>query len=170
MLHPGGRWHFRVRGYIFTCILGFFGGMYTVFPILGVLGGIGGAAFGSSSGPLLAFLFFILIGLPLFVLIASEVFARMSYNRFFYEFRTHEVRIERGIIWKRYSNVSYDRIQNVDIRRGIIARMFKFSSLAIQTAGSSAGRVEGYLPAVGVGEAEQLRDFLLKKARSNRRL
>ena len=88
----------------------------------------------------------------------------MSYNRWFYEFNDDCLKLERGIIWKRYSNVPYERIQNVDIHRGIIARMFGFSSLMIQTAGYSAkANAEGYIPAVEISQAEQIRTFVMKK-------
>jgi len=93
----------------------------------------------------------------------------MAYNRWFYEFTGDQLRVERGIIWKRYSNVPYQRVQNVDITRGIVARICGFSSVNIQTAGYSApanahGRSpEGYIPAVATGEAEKIREFLMKK-------
>ena len=92
----------------------------------------------------------------------------MSYNRWFYEFNDNGLRLERGIIWKRYSNVPYERIQNVDVHRGIIARMLGFSAVFIQTAGYSYGGgqglgSEGYLPAVSKEEAEKIRDFVMKK-------
>ena len=74
------------------------------------------------------------------------------------------------MIWKTYSNVPYERVQNVDIRRGIIARIFGFSSVNIQTAGYSgyvrggyAYGSEGYIPALDMGEAERVRDFLMKR-------
>lgn len=90
-----------------------------------------------------------------------------------YEFTSNQLRVERGIIWKRYSNIPYQRIQNVDITRGIIARICGFSSVNIQTAGYSMpanGRgvhSEGYLPAVSVKEAEQVREFLMKEISKN---
>lgn len=94
----------------------------------------------------------------------------MTYNRWFYEIGQDSIRLERGIIWKRYSNVPYERVQNVDITRGIIARMCGFSTLMIQTAGYSAPvrsgygpSVEGYIPAVSVQEAEKIREHVLKK-------
>ena len=104
------------------------------------------------------------------VLIGAEIYARMSYNRWFYEFNDDGLKLERGIIWKRYSNVPYQRIQNVDLHRGIIARMFGFTSILIQTAGYSARPyAEGYIPAVDMGQAEKIREFVMKKIkRANR--
>jgi membrane protein YdbS with pleckstrin-like domain len=89
----------------------------------------------------------------------------MSYNRWFYEFNNDGLRLERGIIWKRYSNVPYERIQNVDVQRGIIARICGFSSVMIQTAGYSSAqpRAEGYIPAIEMNQAEKIREFVMKK-------
>lgn len=88
----------------------------------------------------------------------------MTYNRWLYDFDDTGLRTERGIIWKKYSTVPYKRIQNVDIRRGIIARMFGFSSIFIHTAGYASGiGSEGYIPGVGVEEAEKIRSFLMGK-------
>ncbi len=104
------------------------------------------------------------------VIILGEIYARMAYNRWFYEFTPNQLRLERGIIWKRYSNVAYERIQNVDITRGVIARIIGFSTVNIQTAGYSApsgksftAHAEGYIPAVSIKEAEQIREFVIKK-------
>ena len=103
------------------------------------------------------------------IVLIAEVYARMAYNRWFYEFTDTNLRIERGIIWKRYSNVPYERVQNVDITRGIIARILGFSSVNIQTAGYSIpargyrGQSEGYIPAVDRDHAEKIREFLMKK-------
>ncbi len=105
----------------------------------------------------------------LVILIIGEIYSRMAYNRWFYELKEDSLRLERGIIWKKYSNVPYERIQNVDIHRGIIARIFGFSSIMIQTAGfSNQPHAEGTLPAVGIGEAEKIREFVMKKAKKAR--
>ena len=94
----------------------------------------------------------------------------MAYNRWFYEFTPTELKLERGIIWKRYSNIPYDRVQNVDIHRGIIARITGFSTVEIQTAGfhMSSGRhggarSEGHIPGVSIEAAEKIREFVMKK-------
>ncbi|MDP3987240.1 MAG: PH domain-containing protein [Nanoarchaeota archaeon] len=104
------------------------------------------------------------------MIIVGEIYARMAYNRWFYEFNEDGLKIERGIIWKRYSNVPYERIQNVDVHRGILARMLGFSSVMIQTAGYSARAVsEGNIPAISVDGAEKIRAFIMKKITQRRR-
>ncbi len=160
-LHPGAKWSFRISGYVGAIIFLIFFGSFLGPILAAILAAIFGA---DSLGAI------IVIGLILFVLFAAaviilaEVYARMAYNRWFYEFTQTNLKIEQGVIFKRYSNVPYQRVQNVDIHRGILARMLGFSSVMIQTAGfSGAGRAEGYIPAVSPEGAEKIRDFLMKK-------
>ncbi|MDP3027789.1 MAG: PH domain-containing protein [Nanoarchaeota archaeon] len=162
-LHPGARWLFRLKGYFGAIFLMFFVGWF-IFPGLFVLLGIKSIISLSSAIAVLLVYGLLIIFL---VIIIAEIYARMAYNRWFYEFTDSNLKLERGIIWKRYSNVPYERVQNVDIHRGILARILGFSSVMIQTAGySGTGRgapTEGYLPAVDIEHAEEIRDFLMKK-------
>ena len=100
--------------------------------------------------------------------VLGEVYSRLAYKNWKYELTSHEIKLERGIIWKRYSAIPFERVQNIDIQRGILARMLGFSTLNIQTAGyhmpaRGGGVSEGYIPAVSVKDAEEIRDFLIKK-------
>ena len=161
LLHPGAKWLFRI-------------GTYTGFLVLTVFFGFFGFALTFSFGkvnlnPLWIFLE-IFAGILFFLIILVEIYVRLAYNNWYYEFTDTNLKLERGVIWKRYSNIPYERIQNVDITRGIIARMGGFSSLNIQTAGysayaSSRGSIhsEGYIPAVSMKEAEDIREWLMKK-------
>ncbi len=159
-LHLGAIWQFRIQGYFLFGILGIFLGGWIIAPIVGLFLSF----MGMSAGSIAIIIFLSILGYLIFVIIVSEIYSRMSYNRWFYEFTNDGLKLERGIIWKRYSNVPYERIQNVDIRRGIIARTFGFSSLMIQTAGYSAqSYAEGYIPAIEMGKAEKLREFVMKK-------
>ena len=165
-LHPGARWQFRIGGYFLFGILGIFLGFWIIAPLAGALLYVAGI----SSSSVMAIVLLSIIGYLFFVIVASEIYARMSYNRWFYEFTDDGLKLERGIIWKRYSNVPYERIQNVDVHRGIVARMFGFSSLMVQTAGYSAQPyAEGYIPAVEMSQAEQIRTFVMKKITSRRK-
>ena len=163
-LHPGARWIFRLRTYSsFLFILIFLG-----FFIFGVIGSV----LSSSAIPSTILVFIgILFGAILIVIIIGEIYAALAYNNWAFEFTSHELKIEKGIIWKTYKSIPYDRVQNIDIHRGIIARMLGYSSLDIQTAGYSGGYsrrggyvgAEGSIPAVGIQRAEQLRDFVMKR-------
>jgi putative membrane protein len=112
--------------------------------------------------PLVALLLAILIG---------ELFVHWVYKNWKYEFTEDSLKIEKGVIVKRYKSIPYGRIQNVDITRGILARIVGFSTVDIQTAGYSmyagSGRggmfSEGHIPAVSIEHAEEIREFLVKK-------
>jgi membrane protein YdbS with pleckstrin-like domain len=161
-LHPGAKWLFRVQFFWTAVILLIILGSFLI-P-LSITSNIE-----TGSNQLVMLMIYGAILFIILILVLGEVWVRMAYTRWFYEFTDTNLKQERGVIWKTYSNVPYERIQNVDIRRGIIARMLGFSSVMIQTAGYSAparGRgisSEGYIPAVEVKEAERIRDFVMKK-------
>jgi len=161
-LHPGARWLFRVSGWLWAIILFIFIGWF-IFPLFFAIFALAP----SITGVLLAILFSVLFFLA-FVIIFAEIYARLAYNNWRFEFTHDSLRLERGIIWKKYSNIPYERVQNVDISRGIIARACGFSSVHIQTAGYSYSArgmpiSEGYIPAVNMQRAEQIREFVLKR-------
>lgn len=164
-LHPGAKWLFRFRAYLGAIFLLIFLSWF-IIPIIFV---VFKSAFEMSNAANLAGIIGVVTVYIILVIIIGEIYSRMAYNRWFYEFTSDNLKVEKGIIWKRYSNVPYERVQNVDIQRGIIARIMGFSSVMIQTAGYSyTGRgampgSEGYLPAVSIDAAEKIREFLIKK-------
>jgi len=110
-LHPGAKWQFRMGGYLLSGFLGIFLAVWIIAPLAGLLLKLGGI----SGGSVVTIVLLSILGYLLFVIVFSEIYAQMSYNRWFYEFTEEGLRLERGIIWKRYSNVPYERIQNVDL-------------------------------------------------------
>jgi len=163
-LHPGAKWLFRIRGYFGAIFFMIFISWF-IIPFAAVLAGV---MFQTSASAMLIVGIFFFFFYVIAVVIIAEIYSQMSYNRWFYEFTPDNLKIERGIIWKKYSNIPYERVQNVDITRGIIARLCGFSSVNIQTAGFSyTGKgmpaSEGYIPAVSSEAAEKIREFLMKK-------
>jgi membrane protein YdbS with pleckstrin-like domain len=157
-LHPGAKWLFRVSS--------FFGWLFFMIFFSIWAGSFLAGFIGVSFAGVITYLIIIII----LLIVLVEVYSRLAYHFWMYDFTGDQLRIERGIIWKRYSNIPYERVQNVDITRGIIARLCGFSTVNIQTAGYSGvqnNRVgawtEGYIPAVPVEEAEKIREFLIKK-------
>lgn len=157
----------------------FFSYFFAVLFVVLWLGGFSLASlFNGSSLPALATIVMsIVIGL-LVVSLISYIIAKLSYRFYRYELRGDCFRKESGIIWKKYVSIPYERIQNVDVHRGIIARLFGLSDLQIQTAGSSAVvtrglflsgvSAEGRLPGVSEADAEILRDELIQRAKGAR--
>lgn len=165
-LHPGALWSFRLGGLL---MFGFFG----IFLVYGAVAGLSSkvqlntAVVGTS---VVLIIFYLVV-----VLVLTEVYARMTYNRWLYDITSTGVKMEKGIIWKKYSSIPYERVQNVEIHRGILARILGFSSMEIETAGSSSGAYyvgprgggryhsEGHIPALDVKEAESIREYILKR-------
>ncbi|MCD6114881.1 PH domain-containing protein [bacterium] len=114
---------------------------------------------------LVKFLFIFLLLIVVYI-IFSYIMARLSYQNWKYELTENAVKIERGVIWKKYVSIPYNRIQNVDIYRGILTRILGLSDLQIQTAGYS-GQVltEGRIPGLEPYLAEKLREELIKKVK-----
>jgi membrane protein YdbS with pleckstrin-like domain len=112
----------------------------------------------------------------------------MEYNRYLYKIDKDFIKLEKGIIWKKYTSIPYEKVQNINIKRGIIARMCGFSTVDIETAGQSGYgghyngwsysvgnfkqgnnkgyQSEGYLPAIDLNEAEEIRKFIMKRVKN----
>lgn len=132
-----------------------------------------GGSFGTNPDTLsFGFLNWLWVIIPLY-LILSFVWAKLTYHFYRYELIENGFRKESGVIYKKYVTIPYDRIQNVDIHRGILARLLGLSDLNIQTAGASVSfnrygmggaSAEGRLPATSKDVAEKLRDELIQRA------
>lgn len=174
-LHPRAVWLFFVRFFFvflfFAIFLGFFfGGFVFSGLMLALQSGQSPEGYALAVLGLLARSF-----LLWFVLFLAVVYAwsRLTYHFYRFELTKDSFRKESGVIIKKYVSIPYTRIQNVDINRGIMARLLGLSDLMIQTAGSSAvmyrgGAIgvgaEGLLPGVSLARAEELRDQLIAKA------
>src|SRR3989344_6129941 len=144
---------------------------FFIFVFLGFwLTGFFSGLFGEKDGELsFYFLNWLWLIVPA-LLILIWIWAKLSYHFYLYELREDGFRKEHGVILKKYVTIPYDRIQNVDIYRGIIARLLGISDLQIQTAGGiTAGSYgafsEGRLPGLPRQVAERIRDELIQRAR-----
>ena len=104
--------------------------------------------------------------------LVAYLFANATYMFWRYELVDNALKIEKGIILKKYISVPYERIQNVDIHRGIFARILGLSDLHVQTAGYSGrksfGEAEGKIPGLGRQVAEELREELVKRTKGSK--
>jgi len=114
----------------------------------------------------------VIISVILVFLVIFWIWAKLTHYFYRYELGEDGFRKENGVIWKKYVTIPYAKIQNVDIYRGLVARILGLSDLHIQTAGASVsvshkyGRgAEGRLPGLSREVAEQLRDELINRAR-----
>lgn len=174
-LDPKAVWLFFINsliGYGFLGLIAFFFGFQFFYSSLRHIDEefSGYAEYGGSSIPVPWGLIW---GIILFVIVISLIISKLTYRYYKYELTDLVFKKEHGIIWKKYVSIPYDRIQNVDIYRGIWARLLGLSDIQIQTAGGiTAGSYgafsEGRLVGVSKEEAEKLRDELIQRARNSR--
>ena len=121
---------------------------------------------GTAAFAVIAFLIFIGVTTS-----GSYIWAKYSYKFYKYELTENEFKKELGVIRKKYVTIPYDRIQNIDMHRGIIDRLLGITGLDLQTAGSSGsssrrrgmfrGEAEGYIPGLAHEDAEALREEIM---------
>lgn len=117
---------------------------------------------------------FTLIAVPVYFLILY-LFANLAYKNYRYEVTDDAFIVEYGILQKQKVSIPCDRIQNINIQRGLLDRMLGLAHLDIETAATGGTVVEssiggqrsvseGYIPGISVQEAEDLRTVLLHRA------
>lgn len=92
------------------------------------------------------------------VAVIAILFQWLVWSRFRYGIGERDMVIESGILSRTRRSIPFDRIQDVDIERGPLARLFGLAKLRIETGGS--GGDEGVLDSVTLDEAERLRTAL----------
>jgi len=160
-LHPKAVWLFFIPSAIIPLLF---------LLILGISFGAilsNGLKTGAHSNAMIMTIISILV-VFVFGFLLPYFWAKLTYRFYKYELVEQGFRKESGVIIKSYVTIPYDRIQNVDIQRGILARMLGLSDLKIQTAGSSIAGAEGRLPGLLHKDAEKLRDELIVRAKGNK--
>lgn len=88
-----------------------------------------------------------------------------KYHTLRYRFDGQGISMSWGILFRREINLTYSRIQDIHVSRGIIERWLGLGSVAIQTAsGSSAAE----MTIQGLTIYAELRDFLYSRMRGHR--
>lgn len=84
--------------------------------------------------------------------------------RFSYRLDAEELRIASGILNRNVRSIPYERIQDVNLEQGLLARMLGMAKVRLETGSSGSGD-EGVLDSVDLAEAGRLRDVIrLRKA------
>jgi putative membrane protein len=79
-----------------------------------------------------------------------------------YKFDHEGVSASWGVIFKRQVYLTYGRIQDIHLSRGLVERWLNLGTVDIQTASGSAS---AELSIVGLHEYDEIRDFLYSKMR-----
>ncbi len=91
----------------------------------------------------------------------------LYWTRFEFRVGENEIRIDSGILSRRHRSIPFDRIHDVDITQGPVARLLGLAEVKFETGGGTAGpnSEEGVLPAITLERAEQIR-ALVRASRS----
>jgi putative membrane protein len=109
-----------------------------------------GAAFISDAGVARALWWAALLGIVLLF------FSWLGWSRFRYAVGQNEIRIESGVLARNRRSIPFDRIQDIDLERSLLARLFGLAKVRIETG--AGGKDEGLLDSVSVHEAHRLRE------------
>lgn len=75
-----------------------------------------------------------------------------------YSLDSQKMVLKTGLIYRKTRTIPLERIQNVELSRGILHQMLDLADLKIETAGGT--EAEAHLSALSVAEAQRLKDFL----------
>ncbi len=93
------------------------------------------------------------VGGLLVVVLAFQV---LAWWRFTYTLLPNEMYIESGIVSRNRRSIPWDRVQDVEIERGPLARVLGLAKVKLETGGS--GSDEGLLDSIALADALALRD------------
>lgn len=97
---------------------------------------------------------------PLFVLLFPPMY--FKYHTLRYRFDDEGVAASWGILWRQEVYLTYRRIQDIHVSRGIIQRWLGLANISVQTASGSA---MPELTIEGIPQYDALRDFLYEQMR-----
>ena len=90
----------------------------------------------------------------------------LYWRRFSFHVGATEIRIDSGIISRRQSSIPFDRIQDVDITQGPLARVLGLAKVKFETgaAGVGPGAPESVLHCISLDRAEEIRSLIRGRA------
>tara|TARA_B100001121_G_C18604110_1_gene580951 strand:- start:228 stop:734 length:507 start_codon:yes stop_codon:yes gene_type:complete len=98
--------------------------------------------------------------LPVFPIV--WLFRMFKYWTLEYEFDDEGIAMKWGVLWRREILLTYPRIQDIHLTRGIVQRWMNLADVSIQTAGGSAAPE---MVIEGAPDPEGLRDALYLRMR-----
>src|SRR5262245_14794602 len=85
-----------------------------------------------------------------------------KYHTLHYRFDEEGIGMSWGILWKREVYLTYSRIQDIHLSRGLFERWLGLATIQLQTASGSAS---SEMSIVGLTDFELVRDFLYSRMR-----
>jgi uncharacterized protein len=93
--------------------------------------------------------------------VGGAVFGRAAWLRRTWALAPRALEIHRGVVVQRATSIPYERIQQIDVERGPLERMFGLSQLVVRTA---AATTDANLYGLAPADADRLRQQLLDLA------
>lgn len=82
----------------------------------------------------------------------------LQYWRFSYRITPNQIVIQSGVLNRKHRSIPIERVQNIQIERNLVARLFGIAKVKVETAGSSS--TEGSLEYVALDEAHEIRQVV----------
>jgi uncharacterized membrane protein YdbT with pleckstrin-like domain len=93
------------------------------------------------------------------------VYRYFRYHTMRYRFDAQGVSMSWGVLFRRETNLTYARIQDIHLESNVVERWLGLARIQVQTASGSA---KAEMTIEGVREFEALRDFLYSKMRGTK--
>ncbi len=85
----------------------------------------------------------------------------LQYHHYRYSVREHDLLVQSGVLFRRWSSVPHSRIQHVDTQQGPLERWLGLARLAVFTAAGI--HADSSIPGLSWEDAERLRDELSRR-------
>lgn len=97
---------------------------------------------------------------PWFLLAMAPLY--FKYHTLRYSFDDEGIGMSWGVFWRREIHLTYARIQDIHLSRGLFERWLGLATIQVQTASGNSG---AEMSIVGLTEFELVRDFLYSRMR-----
>lgn len=97
-------------------------------------------------------------------IVGALILPWLRWWRFTYRIGADSLSIDEGVLHRLHRSVPLERIQDISIEQGVIARVLGFATVKVETGGGQAD--DAVLDGVGLAEARRLRALLVPTATS----
>jgi len=86
--------------------------------------------------------------------------AVLRWRRFAFRVGAREIRVDSGLLSQTHRSIPFDRIQDVTVEQGPLARALGLARVRFETGGSAGTKEDGSLAAIPLQRAEEIRDLV----------
>ncbi len=120
----------------------------------------------TSGSGILMFVSFMLILLLIILFLCTLIYQIFYYKNYFYDLKSDEIIIRKGVISRIEISLPYEKIQNVYVDQDILDRMFHLYDVHLETAGGQSGAV-AHIDGVSGQGSKQLRDMFMSSLKKS---